>query len=117
MRTVQISAGNRSGVDLRLTPVKGWLTVAGSPAGARVFIDGKDTGRITPVTISLDPAAHKVSLRKSGYLDTDTQIQLSSGQTTSYSPTSMVAGRTANIRIVRGGMGSTSGRGSGQGTA
>ncbi len=117
IRTVQISAGNRIAVDLRLTPVKGWLTVAGSPAGARVFIDGKDTGRITPVTISLDPAAHKVSLRKSGYLDTDTQIQLSAGQTTSYSPTLMVAGRTDNIRIVGGGMGKIFGGGSGQGKA
>jgi hypothetical protein len=104
-RTVQVSAGNRLGVDVKLTPVKGWLTVAGAPAGASVFIDGKDTGRVTPVTLILDPAAHSVSLRKAGYLNADNQIQLAAGQTTSYSPTLMVAGRTDNIRIVGGGVG------------
>jgi serine/threonine-protein kinase len=122
VRTVQVSAGNRIGVDVRLNAVKGWLTVAGSPAGASVLIDGRETGKMTPATFMLDPATHNVSLRKAGYLDTGSQIQLAAGQTTSYSPTLLVAGRTDNIRIVGGGMGMGMGKifggaGSSQGKA
>jgi hypothetical protein len=116
VRTVQVGAGTRTAVDVRLTVVKGWLTVAGSPAGASVWIDGKDTGKVTPVTFMLDPAAHNVSLHKTGYLDAGSAIQLAAGQNTSYSPTLMVAGRTDNIRVVGGGIGRVfSGGGSAEG--
>lgn len=117
VRTVQVSAGNRANLDIRLTAVKGWLTIAGSPAGASVLIDGKDTGRVTPVTLMLDPATHAVSIRKTGFLNSDSQVQLSAGQSTSYSPTLMVAGRTDNIHIMGGGMGKIFGGGSSQGKA
>ena len=122
VRTAQVSAGNRIGVDVRLNAVKGWLMVAGSPAGASVLIDGRETGKVTPATLMLDPGAHNVALRKAGYLDTGREIQLAAGQTTSYSPTLLVAGRTDNIRIVGGGMGMGMGKifgggGSSQGKA
>jgi serine/threonine protein kinase len=102
-RTVQVTGGARVNVDVRLTPNKGWLTVGGSPAGAAILIDGRDTGRSTPAEIMLDPAAHNVSVRKPGYLDASTEIKVAAGQAVSFSPTLMVAGRTDNIRIVTGG--------------
>lgn len=102
-RTVQVTGGARVNVDVRLTPTKGWLTVGGSPAGAAIVIDGRETGRTTPAEIVLDPAAHNVLVRKPGYLDASTEIKLAAGQAVSYSPTLMVAGRTDNIRIVTGG--------------
>src|SRR5262249_9089686 len=49
-RTVQITSGTRSMLDVRLTATQGWLNVAGAPAGANVWIDGKDTGKVTPAT-------------------------------------------------------------------
>jgi hypothetical protein len=118
VRNVSVNAGNRVAVDVRLTPVKGWLTVAGSPTGASVLVDGRDTGRVTPTSLILDPATHNVVLRKAGYLDSETDIQLAAGQTTSYSPTLMVAGRTDNLKIVGGGVGKfLGGGGSSQGKA
>ncbi|HKF23491.1 MAG TPA: PEGA domain-containing protein, partial [Candidatus Angelobacter sp.] len=117
VRNVQVSAGNRVGVDVRLTAVKGWLNVAGSPTGASILVDGRDSGKITPATLILDPATHNVTLRKAGYLDAGSDIQLAAGQTTSYSPSLMVAGRTDNLKIVGGGVGKIFGGGSGQGKA
>jgi hypothetical protein len=104
MRTVQIAAGGHMAMDVRLTVVKGWLTVGGSPAGASVLIDGHDTGKVTPVTLMLDPASHNVLLRKTGYLEAGSAVQLAAGQTVSYSPSLMVAGRTDNIKIMGGGI-------------
>lgn len=102
-RSVQVTGGNRVNVDVKLTPTKGWLTVSGSPAGAAILVDGRNTGRSTPAELMLDPAAHNVVVRKPGYLEASTEIKLAAGQALSYSPTLMVAGRTDNLRIVSGG--------------
>jgi serine/threonine-protein kinase len=104
-RTVQITSGSRSIIDVRLTATQGWLNVAGSPAGASVWIDGRDTGKVTPASFALDPAVHHIVLRKSGRLDAASDIRLAAGQTTGYSPSLMVAGRTDNLKIVGGGIG------------
>jgi hypothetical protein len=118
VRNVQVSAGNRLAVDVRLTVTKGFLNIAGSPGGANVLIDGRDTGKITPASFMLDPAVHKIVLRKSGYLDSGTDIQLAAGQTVGYSPSLMVAGRTDNIKIMGSGIAKVfGGGGSSQGKA
>jgi eukaryotic-like serine/threonine-protein kinase len=103
-RVVQIAGGSRTPLDLKLTPNKGFINVAGSPAGAGIIIDGKETGKTTPSEIMLDPGQHNVVLRKNGYLEASTDIKLSAGQAVSYSPSLMVAGRTDNIKIVAGGL-------------
>lgn len=99
-RSIQVTAGGRVNVDVKLTPTKGWLKVSGSPAGALILIDGKETGRSTPAELMLDPGSHRVTLHKAGYLDAGTEIKLAAGQAVSYSPTLLVAGRTDNIKIV-----------------
>lgn len=117
-RTVQITSGYRAIVEVRLTPVQGSLTVAGSPSGASVWIDGRDTGKLTPASFVLEPAMHHVTLRKAGYLEVGSDIQLAAGQTVGYSPSLMVAGRTDDIKIVNGGMSRIfGGSGSSQGKA
>jgi hypothetical protein len=119
VRTVQVTAGGRTVVDVRLSAVKGFLNVGGSPAGAGVVIDGKDTGKVTPATLLLEPATHTVVLRKAGYLESSMEIQLAAGQTVSYSPSMLVAGRTDTIKVVSsGGIGKIfGGGGSGAGHA
>lgn len=116
-RSVQVAAGARTPVDVRLSATKGFIKVAGSPAGASIFIDGKDSGRVTPAELTLDPGSHSVTVRKSGYLEASTDLKLAAGQGITYAPSLMVAGRTDNIRIVSGGMGKVFGGGSGNGSA
>jgi hypothetical protein len=105
VRTVQVSAGSRMPLTVQLTVVKGFLNIGGSPAGASVMIDGKDTGRVTPAAFVLEPAVHNVVLRKAGFLEAGSDIRLAAGQTVGYSPSLMVAGRTDNIKIMGGGVG------------
>ncbi len=117
-RTVQVLAGSRIPLDVRLKAVKGFITIAGSPAGAQVFINGKDTGKVTPVEFMVEPGVQSVVLRKSGYLESSTELKLVAGQSVSYSPSLMVAGRTDNIKLVSGGIGKVfGGGGSAQGAA
>jgi len=116
-RSVQVVAGARTPLDVRLNAVKGFITIAGSPAGAQVFINGKDTGKVTPIEFMVEPGVQNVVLRKSGYLESSTELKLAAGQSLSYSPTLMVAGRTDNIKLVNGGIGKVFGGGGAQGAA
>ena len=115
-RSVQVTAGNRTSLDVRLAPMKGTVTITGSPAGASIFINGKDTGKVTPAEFVLDPAVQGILVRKAGYLDATTVIKLAAGQSVSYAPSLMAAGRTDNIKVV-GGMGKLFGGGATQGMA
>lgn len=117
-RSIQVVAGARTPLDVRLTAVKGFVTVAGSPAGAHVFINGKDTGKVTPIEFMVEPGAQNIVLRKQGFLDSTTDLKVAAGQSVNYSPSMMVAGRTDNIKLVGGGMGKMfGGNGSAQGMA
>jgi serine/threonine protein kinase len=104
-RSVQVAAGARTPLDVRMTPVKGFVTVTGKPAGAQVLINGKDTGKVTPIEFMVEPGTQSIVVRKSGYLDAATDLKVGAGQSINYAPTLMVAGRTDNIKLVSGGMG------------
>jgi len=114
-RSVEVASGNRASLEIKLVATKGYLTIAGTPTGANILIDGKDTGKLTPSDFTLDPAVHNVTIRKAGYLDTNTDIKLAAGQTVSYAPSMKMAGRTDNIKVVGGGIKKLFGGGSSQG--
>jgi serine/threonine protein kinase len=117
-RSIQVTGGTRTPLDVRMTAVKAFMTVAGKPTGAEVFINGKDTGKVTPIEFMVEPGAQNVVLRKAGFLDATTDLKLVAGQTVNYAPSLMVAGRTDNIKLVGGGMGKMfGGNSSGQETA
>jgi serine/threonine protein kinase len=101
-RNVSVSAGTRSLADATLTPTKGLLSITATPAGARILIDGRDTGKLAPADFMLDPAVHVILLRKEGYLDAESSIRLSAGQSAAYAPVLRAAGRTDNIKTVGG---------------
>src|SRR5215510_3857450 len=101
-RSIQVTSGNRSSLDVKLTPVKATLSVGGTPVGARILIDGKETGKFTQAEFMLDPATHNVTLRKEGYFDSVADLKLIAGQNTNYAPGMKPMGRTDNIRVVGG---------------
>jgi serine/threonine protein kinase len=117
-RSIQVVGGTRTPLDVRMTAVKGFMTVAGKPAGAEVFINGKDTGKVTPIEFMVEPGVQNVVLRKAGFLDASTDLKLVAGQSVNYAPSLMVAGRTDNIKLVGGGVGKMfGGNNAGQGMA
>ncbi len=117
MRTVQVTGGARTPIDVRMNAVKGFLTVASKPAGGEIWINGKDTGKVTPIEFLVEPGPQTVVVRKQGYLDASTDVKLVAGQSLNYAPSLMAAGRTDNIRLVgSGGVGKLLGNNSGNGS-
>ena len=114
-REIEVAAGRRASLDVKLNPMQGFLTVAGAPEGAHVLINGTDSGKLTPAELALDPAVEHIVVRKDGYLDAETDITIVAGQTANYAPTLRVAGRTDDIKTV-GGFSKLFGRSPAQGT-
>ncbi len=99
-KSVDVVSGGKSFVVTHLTQLTAALAVTSTPAGANVYVDGKDTGKLTPAQIPVDKGAHVVLVRKSGYIDETTSSQFILGQTVSFSPTLRSLGNVDDIRTV-----------------
>lgn len=98
-RSVNLSSAANSSVSLELVAQAARLSVASTPAGAVILVDGKDTGKLTPSQLSLEkPGAHTVLVRRSGYLDESGSINAEVGQTSSLNLTLKPLGSTDEIR-------------------
>ena len=64
------AAAGDSPVRLHLDRLAATLAIETEPAGARVLIDGKETGKLTPATLELPPSAPlRLTLRKEGFVE------------------------------------------------
>ena len=99
-RTVGVTGGSKAFVVSHLNQVMATLSVASTPPGANVYIDGRDTGKLTPAQISLDKGQHVVLVRKAGFIDETTSAQFVLAQTVSFSPTLRELGNVDDIKTV-----------------
>ena len=76
------------------------MVVSSTPAGAEVLLDGKATGKVTPVQFAVEKGAHTVVLRKQGYLEETTSADLGAGQNFQFGPTLRALGNADEIRSV-----------------
>ncbi len=116
-RTVNVAAGNRASASGRLTQLMATLVVKSDPAGANIYVDGRDVGAKTPAQVSVDKGQHVVLVRMSGYIDETMSSQFTLGQTFNFSPTLRALGNVDNIKTVGkmsklfGGKGGNAGQG------
>jgi hypothetical protein len=59
---------------IKSKPVK--IKVNSDPAGATIWIDGKDSGQKTPAEIEVTPGPHKVSLQLAGKKNNDQDVEV-----------------------------------------
>ncbi len=99
-RTVQVASGSKLFVVTHLALLTATLAVSSTPAGANIYIDGRDTGKLTPAQVPVDKGQHVVLVRKSGYIDETTNAQFNLGQTTNFSPALRSLGNVDDIKTV-----------------
>jgi serine/threonine protein kinase len=99
-RTVGVASGSKAFVVTHLNQLMATLAVSSSPAGANVYIDGKNTGKLTPAQVSVDKGQHVVLVRKSGFIDETTNAQFMLGQTINFSPALRSLGNVDDIKTV-----------------
>jgi serine/threonine protein kinase len=111
-RNLAMLSGANSSVSLDLTPLAASLSVSSSPAGAVVLIDGKDSGKLTPAQFSLSkPGVHTITVRRVGYLDQTSSVNVETGQASSVNLTMTHLGNTDEIRSAGGHFKKVFGRG------
>ncbi len=102
-RTLTLSSGANSAVVLPLSQLAAMLSVASTPAGAAIVIDGKDTGKLTPSQFTFEKTGtHAVVLRRYGYLEESSSINTEPGQTSSVNVALKPLGSTDEIRSAGG---------------
>jgi serine/threonine protein kinase len=99
-RSVSVTAGGKSSVTGRLTQLAATLAVTSNPAGANVYVDGRNSGKLTPAQVSVDKGQHTLLVRKSGFIDETTSAQFVVGQTVTFSPVLRPLGNVDDIKTV-----------------
>jgi len=82
----QSVVGKSIQVFAELSPAVSTLVITSNPAGANIWVDGKDTGKLTPAQLTVDKGPHRVLVRKAGFKDATADETVAEGQTASFSP-------------------------------
>ena len=102
-RNISLTAGANATVALQLEALSAMLSVASTPAGAAIVVDGKDTGKLTPSQFSLStPGAHTVTVRRYGYLEASNSVNVEAGQTANLNLSLTALGSTEEIHAAGG---------------
>lgn len=65
----------------------GWIWVRSSPPGARILVDGAETGMRTPARLQLQAGEHQVRLVSAGVGTAQRKVQVNNGQTLQFTET------------------------------
>ena len=80
--SVQLGHGRTTEIDERLEPNFGSIHVTSTPPGARILIDGKDSGETTPATVSpVAVGGREVTVRLASHNDYKKLVDIERGET------------------------------------
>jgi eukaryotic-like serine/threonine-protein kinase len=99
-RSFDVASGSKATLVVHLAQMAATIAVGSDPAGASVFVDGKDSGRVTPTQITVEKGTHSVAVKKQGYLDESTSADLQPGQNFRFSPALKALGNAGDIKTV-----------------
>jgi serine/threonine protein kinase len=99
-RTVDVVSASKAFLVVHLASLSATINVSSDPPGASIYLDGKDTLRVTPSVISLEKGTHTVLVRKVGYLDETTSAAGQAGQSFHFAPTLRPLGNVDEIKTV-----------------
>jgi len=102
-RNVALASGANSTISMELSALAAKLTVASTPAGAVILVDGQDSGKLSPAQFVLSKAGqHTVTLRRYGYLEETSTINAEAGQIANVNLVLKALGSTDEIRTAGG---------------
>jgi hypothetical protein len=99
-RTIEVASGSKSFLVIQLAQLTAAAAITSQPAGAQIFLDGKDTGKVTPSQINVErPGAHTFLVKKQGFLDESSSATLQAGQIFHFAPTLKALGSADDIKL------------------
>jgi eukaryotic-like serine/threonine-protein kinase len=99
-RNIDVGSGSKSFISVQLAQLSATVSVSSDPTGAAVWMDGRDTGRVTPIQLLVDkPGNHSFVFKKQNYLDETASANLQIGQTFRLAPTLRPLANADNVKI------------------
>jgi serine/threonine-protein kinase len=108
-RQAEVVAGTKLPLYVKLQVAQGFLVLNSDPAGAAIYIDGSDSGQVTPARITVNAGKHRVALRKDGFKAKVTYADVALGESFNFAPALAAGGG-------QGGQAATSSGPAGQGS-
>jgi len=65
----------------------GWIWVRSAPPGARILVDGAETGQRTPARLELQAGEHEISFEQQGFVTTHRTVSVDQGETMQFTET------------------------------
>jgi len=98
-RAINVSAGSKAILVLELASTSAVFAFNSTPEGAEIWMDGRNTGHVTPAQISVErTGSHTVTFKKQGYLEEPITANAQSGQTARIFHVLKILGVTDEIR-------------------
>jgi uncharacterized membrane protein len=94
-KEITVAAGKQASAAFELVQAGATINVSSEPAGGNIFLDGKATGKSTPAILNVDKGKHNIEVRKTGFGEENTNVNLSDGETYSFAPTLVSRNATA----------------------
>jgi len=85
-RTVEVKPGQPAFLRLAMKAVTTMASIKSEPEGAAIIIDEKEISKVTPAEVNLTPGEHSIAVRKSGFQEASTDVDLGEGQPYTFSP-------------------------------
>ena len=70
----------------KASKTKATLKLSSTPPGADIFLDGKDTEKSTPESITIDRGQHSIALHLEGFQDAAAKFKVSGGEEFEFAP-------------------------------
>lgn len=80
--TERPTAPDKAQVEAQIAKLKekpGFLEVTSTPSGARVLVDGVDSGKVTPAELGLGAGEHTIALELEGYVRVESKVAVEIG--------------------------------------
>ena len=101
IRRIKVASSGKSPMGVQSVPLTATVSVSSDPPAAALWMDGSDTGRMTPAQIVVGKSGnHTFVLKKQGYLDETLTTNLRMGQTFHLAPSLRALGRTDEVKMV-----------------
>ena len=85
-RSVNVIAGKPVSISADLTTAGARIMVSSNPDSASIWLEGKNTGRVTPVELQVEKGEHQIEVRKQGYQEAAVETNLNDGETYKFDP-------------------------------
>jgi predicted Ser/Thr protein kinase len=99
-RQIEVVAGTKLPLYVQLQVAQGFLALNSDPAGAEIYIDGRDSGQVTPSRITVNAGQHRIALRKEGFKPRITYADVSGGDSFNFAPALTPGGEPGDLQAM-----------------